>query len=92
MDCCASPLRFCLCDAKIGLRLAVIAAINIVYGAFCSMAQTDIKRMIAYSSVNHMGMRSWDGVFKCESISGAALQMINHGVITELCSSWWADL
>lgn len=63
--------------------LAIIAAINIVYGAFCSLAQTDIKRMIAYSSVNHMGyallgMSSLNVI----GFSGAALQMISHGIIT----------
>jgi NADH-quinone oxidoreductase subunit M len=63
--------------------LAIIAMINIVYGAFCSLAQTDIKRMIAYSSVNHMGyallgMASLNVI----GFSGAALQMINHGIIT----------
>lgn len=67
----------------LAIYLAVIAAVNIVYGAFCSLAQTDIKRMIAYSSVNHMGyallgMASLNVI----GFSGAALQMINHGIIT----------
>jgi len=63
--------------------LAVIAAINIVYGAFCSLAQTDIKRMIAYSSVNHMGYAML-GMASLNVIgfNGAVLQMINHGIIT----------
>jgi NADH-quinone oxidoreductase subunit M len=72
-----------LATQKLAYTLAVIAAINIVYGAFCSLAQTDIKRMIAYSSVNHMGyallgMASLNVI----GFSGAALQMINHGIIT----------
>jgi NADH-quinone oxidoreductase subunit M len=63
--------------------LAVIASINIIYGAFCSLAQTDIKRMIAYSSVNHMGyvllgMAALNPV----GFNGALLQMVAHGVVT----------
>ncbi len=72
-----------LATQKLAMALAIIAAINIVYGAFCSLAQTDIKRMIAYSSVNHMGyallgMASLNVI----GFSGAAMQMINHGIIT----------
>lgn len=63
--------------------LAVIALINIVYGALVSLAQQDIKRMIAYSSVNHMGycllgMAS----LTVTGFQGAVLQMVNHGIIT----------
>ena len=63
--------------------IAVIAMINIVYGAFCSLAQTDIKRMIAYSSVNHMGYAML-GMASLSTIgfNGAVLQMVNHGIIT----------
>jgi len=68
---------------RLAFGLAVIAAINIVYGAFCSLAQTDIKRMIAYSSVNHMGYALL-GIASLNVIgfNGAVLQMINHGIIT----------
>lgn len=69
--------------------LVVIAAINIVYGAFCAMAQKDMKRMVAYSSVNHMGycllgMAAVMGNANAAhaGLSGAVLQMINHGIIT----------
>ncbi|MBI5631583.1 MAG: NADH-quinone oxidoreductase subunit M [Elusimicrobia bacterium] len=63
--------------------LIVIAAINIVYGALCAMAQTDMKKMVAYSSVNHMGycLLAIAGV-TATGFSGAVLQMINHGIIT----------
>jgi NADH-quinone oxidoreductase subunit M len=37
------------------LPLAILGAINIVYGAYCAMAQTDMKKLVAYSSVSHMG-------------------------------------
>lgn len=69
--------------------LIVIAAINVVYGAFCAMAQKDMKRMVAYSSVNHMGfcllgmaavMGNPNAAYA--GISGAILQMVNHGIIT----------
>jgi NADH-quinone oxidoreductase subunit M len=63
--------------------LIAIAAINIVYGALCAMAQTDMKKMVAYSSVNHMGycLLGVAGV-SALGFSGAVLQMINHGIIT----------
>ncbi len=63
--------------------IAVIAVINIVYGAMCAMAQKDIKRMIAYSSINHMGYAML-GMVSLSSMgfSGAILQMVNHGIIT----------
>jgi NADH-quinone oxidoreductase subunit M len=67
--------------------LVVIAFINIVYGAFCAMAQRDMKRMVAYSSVNHMGycllgMAAVAGPNAAAGMSGAVLQMVTHGIIT----------
>ncbi|MDP2866827.1 MAG: NADH-quinone oxidoreductase subunit M [Elusimicrobiota bacterium] len=61
----------------------IIAVINIVYGAFCAMAQKDLKKMVAYSSVNHMGYCML-GMAAMTSIgfNGAVLQMITHGLIT----------
>ena len=63
--------------------LVVIAVINIVYGAFCAMAQKDLKKMVAYSSINHMGYCML-GLAAMSSIgfNGAVLQMITHGLIT----------
>jgi NADH-quinone oxidoreductase subunit M len=62
--------------------LVVIATINIVYGALCAMAQTDMKKMVAYSSVNHMGycLLGIAGM-SASGFSGAILQMVNHGII-----------
>jgi NADH-quinone oxidoreductase subunit M len=59
--------------------------INIIYGALCAMAQKDLKKLIAYSSVSHMGyvmlgMASLNTV----GISGAIFQMFNHGTITAM--------
>ncbi|MGQ0644895.1 MAG: complex I subunit 4 family protein [Elusimicrobiota bacterium] len=67
--------------------LVIIACINIVYGAFCAMAQRDMKRMVAYSSVNHMGycllgMAAVAGPNASAGMSGAVLQMVTHGIIT----------
>lgn len=61
----------------------IIAVINIVYGAFCAMAQKDLKKMVAYSSVNHMGYCML-GMAAMSTIgfNGAVLQMITHGLIT----------
>jgi len=63
--------------------LAVIAAINIVYGAFVSMAQKDFKKMIAYSSVNHMGYCLLGvSALTLTGFNGAVFEMWNHGIIT----------
>jgi NADH-quinone oxidoreductase subunit M len=62
------------------LALSVIA---IVYGAYVTLAQTDIKRLIAYSSISHMGFVTL-GIFSLNrvGIEGAMLQMVNHGIVT----------
>lgn len=63
--------------------LAVIAVINIIYGSLVAMAQKDLKKMVAYSSINHMGY-SLLGVaaLSTTGFNGAVFQMINHGIIT----------
>jgi len=61
----------------------VIAFINILYGALCAMAQTDMKKMVAYSSINHMGYCMLGiAAVSATGFNGAVLQMINHGMIT----------
>ena len=62
------------------LTLSVIA---IIYGAVICLAQTDLKRFIAYSSVSHMGFVTL-GIFalNLQGMEGGILQMINHGVVT----------
>src|SRR4029453_12937812 len=54
-----------------------------VYGAYVTLAQTDVKRLIAYSSVSHMGFVTL-GIFTLNrsGLQGAILQMINHALIT----------
>ncbi len=65
------------------LGMAVLAVINIIYGAFVAMAQTDFKKMVAYSSVSHMGFVILGlAALTPTGLSGAVLQMFNHGIIT----------
>ena len=63
--------------------LVSIAVINIIYGALVAMAQKDIKKMVAYSSINHMGYCML-GIAATSAIGygGAVMQMITHGLIT----------
>jgi NAD(P)H-quinone oxidoreductase subunit 4 len=62
--------------------LAILGVVNIVYGAFNSFAQTNMKRRLAYSSVSHMGfVLIGIASFTDVGISGALLQMISHGLI-----------
>lgn len=65
--------------------IALFGAINIIYGAFCAMAQKDFKKLIAYSSVSHMGyVMLGMAALNTLGISGAILQMFNHGTITAM--------
>jgi len=62
---------------------AVLGLINIIYGAFVAMAQTDLKKMIAYSSISHMGyVLLGIAALTPIGLNGALLQCFNHGVIT----------
>ena len=63
--------------------LLTVSAIAIVYGAYVTLLQKDIKRLIAYSSVSHMGFVTL-GIFTLDptGVEGAILQMINHGIVT----------
>ncbi len=66
-----------------GGTMAVLGMINIVYGAFVAMAQTDFKRLVAYSSVSHMGFVLLGlSSLTPEGMNGAMLQMFSHGIIT----------
>ena len=62
---------------------SVLAVTGIIYGSWVAFAQTDMKRLVAYSSVGHMGfvalgIAAWTPV----SLSGSVLQMVNHGITT----------
>src|SRR5689334_3952637 len=79
-------------EAKIfAVALAILATAAIVFGALASYAQTDFKRLVAYSSVNHMGFvilgiaaaalaAGNDEMSKTIALNGAILQMFNHGL------------
>ncbi|MEX0751018.1 MAG: NADH-quinone oxidoreductase subunit M, partial [Dehalococcoidia bacterium] len=68
-----------------GVWLATFAAISVIYGAFCTLRQKDLKRLIAYSSVSHMGyVLLGIAALGHVSMNGAALQMVTHGTITGL--------
>ena len=82
-------LRLCLPlapDASLSLGVPLVgtlAVVGIVYGALCSLAQDDIKKLVAYSSVSHLGFCML-GMFALNpaGITGSLLQMINHGLST----------
>jgi NADH-quinone oxidoreductase subunit M len=63
--------------------LALLAVIGIVYGALMCLAQRDVKKLIAYSSVSHLGFCMLGMLaLTVEGASGSAYQMLNHGVST----------
>ncbi len=81
-------LRFCLplfpaASHYFVPLMAGLSIIGIVYGAVVAMAQNDVKRLVAYSSVSHLGFVML-GMFALNSqgITGSVLQMINHGIST----------
>ena len=81
-------LRFCLplfpgASHRMAPVIAVLAIIGIVYGALVATVQHDLKRLVAYTSVSHLGFVVL-GIFAFNSIAiqGAIYQMLNHGVST----------
>ena len=63
--------------------LGVLGVIGVVYGALVAYAQHDMKRLVAYSSVSHLGLVVIGvGAFTTMSLPGSILQMINHGLST----------
>jgi NADH-quinone oxidoreductase subunit M len=68
--------------------MALLATIGIVYGAFVGLAQTDLKYVIGYSSVSHMGIVGLGlATMTVDGINGAVLQMFSHGIMTALLFS-----
>src|SRR5262249_14110814 len=74
---------------QLAFCIGVFAMINIVYGAFAAMAQTDFKKLVAYSSVSHMGyvilgIAVWSVADRSQywswGMNGAMFQMIAHGI------------
>jgi NADH-quinone oxidoreductase subunit M len=72
-------------DAAVSMSGAIIvlSLIGIIYGAIVALVQPDLKKLVAYSSVSHMGFVTLGiFVFQQQGMEGAVLQMVNHGVIT----------
>jgi NADH-quinone oxidoreductase subunit M len=65
--------------------LAVFGVVSMVYGALVAMAQTDFKKLIAYSSVSHMGVVMLGmSAMNTQGLAGGLFQMFNHGTITAM--------
>lgn len=63
--------------------MITLSIIAIIYGAYMALAQTDLKKLIAYSSVSHMGFVTLGlFTFNLQGIEGAVMQMVNHGITT----------
>ena len=81
-------LRFCLpmfpeASAQFAPFILWLSVFAIIYGGYVALAQTDLKKLVAYSSVSHMGFVTLGiFVFNSEGIQGAILQMFNHGLTT----------
>lgn len=81
-------IRFCLpffpnAAQSAAVLIAVLAVIGIIYGALLARVQPDAKKLVAYSSVSHLGFVVL-GIFAftTEAMQGAVIQMINHGIST----------
>ena len=81
-------LRFCLPIVPAGTHVFApyvlwLSVVAILYGGFTALAQSDLKKLVAYSSVGHMGFATL-GIFALNTrgIEGATLVMINHGITT----------
>jgi len=72
-------------EASIAMKpfMMILSVIAIIYGALICLVQKDLKRLIAYSSVSHMGFVTL-GIFALnqQGIQGGILQMVNHGIVT----------
>ncbi len=64
-------------------KLAVLAVIGIIYGALVAMVQPDMKKLVAYSSVSHLGFVVLGiAAMNTQGVQGAVYQMLNHGIST----------
>jgi len=81
-------LRFCLpifpeASAAFAPFILWLSVAAILYGGFMALAQDDLKKLVAYSSISHMGFVTLGiFVFNRQGIQGAILQMFNHGIVT----------
>ncbi len=81
-------LRFCLpltplASSYFAPLMIGISVVSILYGGFVALGQNDIKKLVAYSSVAHMGFVTLGiFLFEYQGVQGAILQMLNHGIVT----------
>jgi NADH-quinone oxidoreductase subunit M len=81
-------LRFCLpitpaASLYFSPLMIVLSLVAIIYGGAIALAQSDIKKLVAYSSVAHMGFVTLGiFLFSVRGVEGAIMQMLNHGIIT----------
>jgi len=81
-------IRFCIplfpeAAHEFATLISVLALIGIIYGALVSMVQTDMKKLVAYSSVSHLGFVMLGlFAFNMQGMQGGMIQMINHGLST----------
>jgi len=81
-------LRFCLpmfpeASAQFAPFILWLSITAIIYGGYMALAQSDFKKLVAYSSISHMGFVTLGiFVFNSQGIQGAILQMFNHGITT----------
>jgi NADH-quinone oxidoreductase subunit M len=67
------------------LLIAIIGVVGIIYGALCAMAQTDFKRLVAYSSVSHMGFVILGAAMMTPAaVNGALFMMVAHGITSAM--------
>ncbi|MEX1028566.1 MAG: NADH-quinone oxidoreductase subunit M [Paenibacillaceae bacterium] len=68
-----------------GIILAILGAVNIIYGAILAFRQTDFRLVLAYSSISHMGIVLFGiAAFNVIGMEGAIFQMVSHGLISAL--------
>jgi NADH-quinone oxidoreductase subunit M len=76
---------------EIGVAVLVFGVFSALYGAFAALAQSDLKRMVAYTSVNHMGYvivgvaiaaLTTQPAIRATALDGSVLQMVSHGLVT----------
>lgn len=81
-------LRFCLpltpaASEYFAPMMIAISIVSIIYGGAIALGQTDIKKLVAYSSVGHMGFVTLGiFLFNLRGVEGALFQMLNHGIVT----------
>jgi NADH:ubiquinone oxidoreductase subunit 4 (subunit M) len=70
---------------ELWMVFAIIGVVSIIYGALCAMSQTDFKKLVAYSSVSHMGFVTLGAAMMTDAaVNGALFMMIAHGITSAM--------